>query len=72
MEKKSIDDDVERTGKVRKLIVAKHSKEIEKGIDVAGKMECPYCKGNINYGMANSVNGHIHAFCENGCVDWVE
>lgn len=72
MDKKSVDEEIEKIGKVRKLIVAKHSKEIQKKIDVVGEIKCPYCKGNVHYRMANSVNGHIHAFCENGCVDWLE
>lgn len=69
---KNIDKTLERIGTVRKMIVEKHKKEIEKGIDVGGKLKCPYCDGYVSYGMANSVNGHIHAFCENKCVGWME
>lgn len=72
MEKKSIDKEIEKIGKVRKLIVEKHKKQIERKIDVVGEIECPYCGGKIRYGMANSYNGHIHAFCENKCVGWME
>lgn len=68
----NIEVTIERIGNVRKMIVEKHKKEIDNNIDVTGEMECPYCKGKIRYGMANSVNGHIHAFCENKCVGWIE
>ncbi len=64
--------DFDRIKIVREMIVKKHEKEIKDGIDVTGKLKCPYCDGYISYGMANSVNGHIHAFCENDCVRWME
>ena len=70
--KATIDKTIEKIGVVRKMILDKHREEIKKGKDVSGELECPYCGGKIRYGMANSVNGHIHAFCENECVGWME
>lgn len=64
--------EIRRISKVRKIIVEKHKKEIEQGEDVVGEIKCPYCSGKVHYGMTNSVNGHVHAFCENKCVGWME
>ncbi len=66
------DEEIEKIVKVRIMILDKHKREIKERKDVVGELECPYCGGKIYYGIANSVNEHIHAFCENGCVKWIE
>lgn len=37
---------------------------------IAGKIECPKCKGRIRYSVA--FNGHRTVVCENKCVGWIE
>lgn len=74
MEKKiDFEKEIERIGKVRKMITDKHIEDKKKHRDVSGEIECPYCKdGYIRYGIAYSYNGHVWASCSNKCVEWME
>lgn len=48
------------------------SKGIKKGHGGASSLQCPICKGVLNYSVA-SVNGHVWGRCATaGCVSWMQ
>lgn len=62
-----------RTLIVRKKIV-EHIKESGKWqTTCSGHIQCPICEnGIVEFSYAGAYNGHIHASCSNGCVNWME
>ena len=63
----------ERTATARKAIVDHLGGPWKKGAPAAkGSIECPHCKGRLNFSRAG-YNGHIHAACSTAdCVSWME
>lgn len=48
------------------------AKGLKKGHGGTGSIECPICKGRLNYSVA-SHNGHIWGACQNPtCVSWMQ
>lgn len=55
----------------RNAIIAKHGTDKPKK-SINGEMECPICKGRLEYSIS-SYNGHISAECKTSkCVSWIE
>jgi hypothetical protein len=43
----------------------------EKSGQHSGEIECPKCKGQLQYSIARS-NGHVHGQCKTkGCLSWM-
>lgn len=40
--------------------------------NVSGVIACPHCGGKLSFSYAGAYNKHIHASCENSCVNWME
>lgn len=40
--------------------------------NVSGVITCPHCGGKLSFSYAGAYNKHIHASCENHCVNWME
>jgi hypothetical protein len=55
---------------VRTAIREKHPQGNE---FIQDTIPCPICKdGTVAFIISDHYNGHIHAKCSNGCVDWME
>lgn len=65
-----------RTVKARIEILAHAKWDINKPYQresgASGTIECPVCKGKLDYSIAG-YNGHVHAHCHTpNCVSWME
>lgn len=55
----------------RNAITQKHGEDKPKKV-IHDEMECPICKGCLQYSIS-SYNGHISAECKTSkCVSWIE
>lgn len=68
---------VQNFNKAIELIQKKHKVDIEwenpsnKNKTVQGTIECPVCKGDLNYSVS-SYNGHIWGKCKTeDCLNWM-
>jgi hypothetical protein len=70
-EEKAADDKLWNDMKiVREAIREKHPRGTEFIQDI---IPCPICKdGIVSFIISDHYNGHIHAKCSKGCVDWME
>lgn len=69
-EKVKMDKMVKDMNIVRTAIREKHPRGTEFIQDI---IPCPICKdGIVSFIISDHYNGHIHAKCSKGCVDWME
>lgn len=66
-----VDKDEEEWNVHVEIILAAHKAIPKTG--AAGTVECPKCKGKLNWTRAVGYNNHVHARCETpDCLSWME
>jgi len=65
-----MDDYMEKYTIVREAIREKHPKGNQ---FIQDTIPCPICKeGFVAFIISDHYNGHIHAKCSKGCINWME
>lgn len=54
------------------LVVRKAITDITGGSAMSGKITCPLCGKSGSLIFTQYSNGHVHATCAEGCIDFIE
>lgn len=69
---KWLDEHLDKMFTARKAITNHLEKNKALRRNVSGVIDCPHCGGKLSFSYAGAYNRHIHATCENKCVEWIE
>lgn len=66
------DEEIKRRFQSTSIAIALINEKHPGKVDAQGSIECPECKGKLNY-TKNSYNGHVWGHCETEeCLRWMQ